>query len=40
MILKILIVEDEMAIRDLIGMNLTRAGYQCDMLKMEKKGLY
>lgn len=30
MILKILIVEDEMSIRDLIGMNLSRVGYQCE----------
>lgn len=38
MILKILIVEDEMAIRDLIGMNLTRAGYQCDYAQNGKEG--
>ncbi|QUN14550.1 response regulator transcription factor [Clostridium sp. C1] len=36
--LKILIVEDEMAIRDLIGMNLTRAGYQCDYAQNGKEG--
>lgn len=38
MILKILIVEDEMAIRDLIGVNLTRAGYQCDYAQNGKEG--
>ena len=38
MILKILIVEDEMAIRDLIGMNLTRVGYQCDYAQNGKEG--
>lgn len=38
MILKILIVEDEMAIRDLIGMNLTSAGYQCDYAQNGKEG--
>ncbi|BFK22503.1 response regulator transcription factor [Massilimicrobiota timonensis] len=36
--MKILIVEDEMAIRDLIGMNLTRAGYQCDYAQNGKEG--
>ena len=38
MILKILNVEDELAITDLIGMNLTRAGYQCDYAQNGKEG--
>lgn len=38
MVLKVLVVEDELPIRDFIGMNLTRAGYQCEYAQNGMEG--
>lgn len=38
MSMKILVVEDEQAIADLMIMNLTRCGYQCDYAENGKIG--
>ena len=38
LVLKVLVVEDELPIRDFIGMNLTRAGYQCEYAQNGMEG--